>query len=445
MQTILIIGAGKSSSYLIDFLLDSAGIKNRKVIVADVSVKIAAEKVKSNPFALAVAIDIDNPEERLSLIQKSDIVISMLPAFLHPIIAKDCLTLGKHFFTASYESEELRKLAYEIKAKNLLFLNECGLDPGIDHMSAIKIIEQEKANGNEIISFKSFCGGVLAPESEDNPWKYKFTWNPRNVVLAGQGVSKYFQAGQIKCIPYHRLFGRLETVNFSQAGEFDGYANRDSLKYKTIYGLDNISTLLRGTLRRSGFCQAWDVFVQLGMTDDSYQVDFKENLTYRGFLNTFLPYHSSKTVEEKLQEYLPNINIDILSKMEWLGLFSDKTLPKTSGSPAAILQKILEEKWQLSPKDKDMVVLQHQFEIKGVFGSKEIISSLVCKGENQEYTAMAKTVGLPLAIAVDLFLDGKIKSRGLQIPIHQEFYNPILEALQREGVFFEEIEKPKIL
>jgi saccharopine dehydrogenase (NADP+, L-glutamate forming) len=444
MQTILIIGAGKSSSYLIDFLLESAGPKNRKVIVADVSEKIAAEKVKSNPNATAVAIDIDNSEERISLIQKSDIVVSMLPASLHPIIAKDCLTFGKHFFTASYESEDLRKLANEVKVKNLLFLNECGLDPGIDHMSAMKIITEEKAKGHEIISFKSFCGGVLAPESEDNPWKYKFTWNPRNVVLAGQGVSRYFQAGQIKCIPYHKLFERLDKVSFSQAGEFDGYANRDSLKYRSIYGLENIPTLLRGTLRRSGFCQAWNVLVQLGMTDDSFQMDFPKGVSCRSFLNSFLPFHPSKNVEEKLQEYLPKINQNILSKMEWLGLFSEKPIPHAIGSPAAILQKILEEKWQLGPKDKDMVVLQHQFEVKGAFGVKKIISSLVCKGENQEYTAMSKTVGLPLAIAIDLFLDGKIKSRGLQIPVHQEFFEPILVALEKKGIVFEENEKLEI-
>jgi len=442
MQTILILGAGKSSTYLIDFLMESAGTKNRRVIVADVSEKIAAEKVKSNPFTSAVAIDIDNIAERTSLIQKSDVVISMLPAFLHPIIAKDCLTLGKHFFTASYESEELRNLATEIKSKNLLFLNECGLDPGIDHMSAMRIIEQEKAKGNEIISFKSYCGGVLAPESEDNPWKYKFTWNPRNVVLAGQGVSRYIQNGQNKYIPYHKLFERIDKVNFDEAGEFDGYANRDSLRYRNIYGLDNIPTLLRGTLRRSGFCQAWNVFVQLGMTDDSFQVAFPENISYRGFLNSFLPFHPSKSVEEKLQEYLSSVDQGTMSKIEWLDLFSAKTLPLTKGSPAAILQKILEEKWQLSPMDKDMVVLQHQFEVKGIFGTKEIISSLVCKGENQEYTAMAKTVGLPLAIAVDLFLDGKIKSRGLQIPVHSEFFEPILEALEKEGIIFEETEKP---
>jgi saccharopine dehydrogenase-like NADP-dependent oxidoreductase len=217
MQTILIFGAGKSSTYLIEYLLEEAGSKNRKVIVADISREIATDKIKGNPFGSAISIDVNNQEERLAVIEKSDVVISLMPAFLHILIAKDCLALGKHFFTASYESEELKKLAEEIKSKNLLFLNECGLDPGLDHMSAMKIIDHEKSIGNEIISFKSFCGGVLAPESEDNPWNYKFTWNPRNVVLAGQGVSKYIQNGQLKFIPYHKLFGRTEKILLSRS------------------------------------------------------------------------------------------------------------------------------------------------------------------------------------------------------------------------------------
>ncbi|MCL6257789.1 saccharopine dehydrogenase NADP-binding domain-containing protein [Aquiflexum sp. TKW24L] len=443
MQTILILGAGKSSTYLIEYLLESAGVKSRKIIVADILKRTAAEKIKGSSFASAVSINITNQEERNALIQKSDLVVSMLPASMHPIIAKDCLTLGKHFFTASYESDELRKLANDIKAKNLLFLNECGLDPGIDHMSAMKIIDHQKAKGNEIISFKSFCGGILSPESEDNPWKYKFTWNPRNVVLAGQGVSRYIQNAQLKFIPYHKLFERTEKINFEDVGDFDGYANRDSLRYREIYGLEKIPTMLRGTLRRAGFCQAWNVFVQLGMTDDTFQVDFPNGVSYRGFLNSFLPYHPTKTVEEKLQAYLPNMDLDTMPKIEWLGLFSDNPVPISKGSPATILQKILEEKWQLSPDDKDMIVLQHQFEVKGGKVNTKIVSSLVCKGQNEEYTAMAKTVGLPLAMAVDLFLDGKIKSRGLQIPVQKEFYDPILKALEGYGIFFQENQIPK--
>jgi saccharopine dehydrogenase (NADP+, L-glutamate forming) len=438
MKTILILGAGKSSIYLIDYLLETAIVLKRQIIVADVSLEIAAQKLKNHESGKAVKIDLDDVANRKSLIEGADVVISMLPAFLHPIIGKDCLEMGRHFFSASYESDEMRKMKSEIEEKNLLFLNECGLDPGLDHMSAMKIINEEKKLGNRITSFKSFTGGLLAPESENNPWKYKFTWNPRNVVLAGQGVSRFIRNGNYKYIPYHMLFRRLERISFDKVGDFEGYPNRDSLAYRKIYGLHDIPTLLRGTLRRAGFCQSWDVFVQLGITDDTFKMELPEGFTHRMFFNSFLPFHESKTVEEKLQELLPWVNAEILAKIDWLGMFSDVALPKTNGSPASILEEILKDKWKLDQDDKDMIVMQHLFEIDTPEGKKETVASLVCKGENQEYTAMAKTVGLPLAIAVDLFLEGKINLRGLQVPVLPEIYEPILEALVKEGIEFEE-------
>ncbi|RZS94795.1 saccharopine dehydrogenase family protein [Cecembia calidifontis] len=440
MQNILIIGAGKSSAYLIDFLLETSIEKNRQITVADLQEELALKKIKEHPHAKASSIRLEDDLSRKKLIQQNDLVISMLPAFLHPVIAKDCLELGKHFFTASYESEELRKLKTQIESKNLLFLNECGLDPGLDHMSAMQVIEREKALGHEILSFKSYTGGVLAPESEDNPWKYKFTWNPRNVVLAGQGVSRYIRNGKYKYIPYHMLFQRLDKISFEEAGEFDGYANRDSLIYRKVYGLEEIPTLLRGTLRRSGFCQSWNVFVQLGMTDDSFEMALPETYTYRDFLDSFLPYHETKIMEEKLKEILPWVDKEVMEKIQWLGFFNQESLPKFQGSPAAILQAILEKKWALKENDRDMIVMQHLFDIKTPKGIKRVVSSLVSKGENQEYTAMAKTVGLPLAIAVDMFLDGKIKDKGLKIPIAKSIYEPILQELEKHHIHFKEQE-----
>ena len=438
MHKILIIGAGKSTTFLIDYLLETAPEKGREVIVADIEIDNARKKIKNHPSGTAVALDFDNDEARRSLIEKADLVVSMVPAFLHPIVAKDCLDLSKHFFTASYESEALRRLKGAIEEKGLLFLNECGLDPGIDHMSAMQIIHEELRQGHEIISFKSFTGGVLAPESEDNPWKYKFTWNPRNVVLAGQGMSRFIRNGKYKYVPYHMLFRRLEKIHFEEVGEFEGYPNRDSLAYRSIYGLDEIPTLLRGTLRRAGYCKSWDVFVQLGMTDDSFEMQLPQGFTYREFINAFLPYHDSKHVEDKIQELLPWVDGEIIDKIKWLGLFENEPMSKTKGSPAALLQDLLEKKWFLHPEDKDMIVMQHLFEVKTASGLRQITSSLVCKGENQERTAMAKTVGLPLAIAVDLFLNGDIQSKGLQLPIHPEFYEPILQRLQAEGIVFSE-------
>lgn len=290
MKTILIIGAGKSAIYLIDYLIQKSKENTWQLILADQSVEHIKSKIQNIDNTFAERINLDNELSRKALIARANVVVSMLPAFLHPIIAKDCVELEKNFFTASYESQEIQKLRYEIESKKLLFLNECGLDPGLDHMSAMKIIHQEKQKGNEIISFKSYTGGVLTPESEDNPWKYKFTWNPRNVVLAGQGVSRFIRNGKYKYVPYHGLFKRLEKIAFDEVGIFDGYPNRDSLSYRKIYGLDNIPTLLRGTLRRDGYCQSWDVFVQLGLTDDSFQMDLPEGFTKRMLINSFLPY-----------------------------------------------------------------------------------------------------------------------------------------------------------
>lgn len=441
MQNILILGAGKSSIYLIEYLLHSAQSKDRMVTVADIQQEFAAEKIKGHPHGQAVAINIHDQAERANLISGADVVISMLPPPFHPIIAQDCILFGVHLLTASYESDDLRKMKSAVEEKNLFFLNECGLDPGIDHMSAMRIIEREQAAGNRILSFKSYCGGLMAPTSESNPWKYKFTWNPRNVVLAGQGVAKFIESDQVKFIPYHQLFNRLEKVYFEDLGEFEGYANRNSLAYRKIYGLDSIPTLLRGTLRRTGYCSAWNIFVQLGMTDDSYLMELPKKPTKKDFLSAFLPNYGGHNLEDRIGSIVPNVSSESLSKLRWLGLFSDELLPVMEGSPAAVLQGILEEKWQLEKRDNDMIVMQHIFEVETEKGVKRITSSLSCFGENETHTAMAKTVGLPLAMAADLFLDGKITVRGLFIPVKKEIYEPILDSLESEGIVFEENEK----
>jgi saccharopine dehydrogenase (NADP+, L-glutamate forming) len=438
MPTILLFGAGKSATFLIDYLADSCGDGYRKLLVADLDPALVAAKLKGRVHTEAVPVDLEQEDSRRQLICQADVVISMLPAGLHPILAADCLKLGVHFFTASYESEALRAMKQEIEAKGLLFLNECGLDPGIDHLSALKIIHEAQSRGEVIRSFKSYCGGLLAPESEDNPWKYKFTWNPRNVVLAGQGMSKFLEHGEVKLVPYQQLFKRVETIHFPGLGDFDGYPNRDSLNYQAIYGLVQVDTLLRGTLRRAGFCKAWDVFVQLGMTDDTASVQLPPGSTYRQFFNTFLPWSDQLSVEEKLAELIPDLDFPTFEKLQWLGFFEQKFLPKTEGSPAQLLQAILEEHWALQPTDRDLIVMQHQFEIQTQTGIKKVISSLVEEGQNGVYTAMAKTVGLPLAIAVDLFLKGEIALRGLQLPVVPELYLPILEALEKEGIRFDE-------
>ena len=438
MNTILILGAGKSSTFLIDYLADSCGPKGRTLILADLDLDAAQDKLRDRSGTRASQLDTQDELKRRKLISEADLVVSMLPAFMHPVIAKDCLELGKSFFSASYESDAMREMKNEIERKGLFFLNECGLDPGIDHMSAMKIIDEAKANGEEIVSFKSYCGGLLHPQSEDNPWKYKFTWNPRNVVLAGQATSRYIENGELKFVPYHQLFKRIETLNFRGLGDFDGYPNRDSLSYRQVYGLENVSTMRRGTLRRAGYCKAWNVFVQLGMTDDSFQLEMAQGTTLRQFLNAFLPYHPELSVEEKLAELIPELDFPTFEKLQWLGFFDSRKLPKTKGSPAQLLQGILEIDWELQPEDRDMIVMKHLFEVKTSEGIKKVSSSLVSFGQDSVYTAMAKTVGMPLAIAVDLFLNGKIQLTGLHVPVIPELYLPVLEELERWGIRFEE-------
>jgi saccharopine dehydrogenase-like NADP-dependent oxidoreductase len=435
MKHILILGAGRSSSSLIDYLLKNAADNGWRVTVGDVSLELAQEKIKSNPSARAIKFDIFNVQQKEEEVSAADLVISMLPAIFHIHVAEACIKFSKHLLTASYVNEGIKGLEKDINNKGLFFLMECGLDPGIDHMTAMQAMDKIKADGGDLKSFKSFTGGLIAPESDNNPWNYKFTWNPRNVVVAGQGTAKFIRNGRYKFIPYHKLFSRTEKVYVDGFGSFEGYPNRDSLGYREIYNLGKIPTILRGTLRRPGFCSAWDIFVQLGITDDSYILEDSEKLTYREFINTFLAFSPIKNVEDKLCDYLKiSKDSEEFKKVEWLGIFQDTPIAIKNATPAQVLQKILEEKLALEPDDKDMIVMQHQFEYSIEGKMKKLISSLVSIGEDTVHTAMANTVGLPLAIAAKLFLQNKIKQRGIVLPISPELYDPILMELEQLGI-----------
>jgi saccharopine dehydrogenase-like NADP-dependent oxidoreductase len=445
MRHILVIGAGRSATNLIHYLAEKASDQQLEITVADLSLEAANKNILGMAHTRGIALDVNDAEQRQSLIQAHDLVISMLPAHMHVEVAKDCLAFGKHMVTASYISPAMEELDQEVRAKNLVFMNECGLDPGIDHMSAMKVIDQIRAQGGKMLLFESFTGGLIAPESDTNLWHYKFTWNPRNVVLAGQGgAAEFIQEGTYKYIPYHRLFRRTEFLDIEGHGRFEAYANRNSLKYRSIYGLEDILTLYRGTIRHVGFSKAWNMFVQLGMTDDSYRIPNSENLTYKEFVNLFLPYSPTDSVALKLRHSLKIDQDDLMwGKLEELDLFNtEKTIGIKNASPAMALQKILMDQWTLQPKDKDMIVMYHKFgyEINGV--KKQIDSNMVLIGEDQTNTAMAKTVGLPVAIAALKILNGVIKNPGVQLPIHKEVYTPILEELEQYGVVFQEYHVP---
>ncbi|WP_298142433.1 saccharopine dehydrogenase C-terminal domain-containing protein [Flavobacterium sp.] len=441
MRNILIVGAGRSASSLIKYLLDKAETEQLHLTVADLSVELAQKKINNHQAATAVAFDIHDAASRSKLVSESDLVISMLPAHLHIELAKDCLKHSKHLVTASYISDGMQALNQEAIEKGLVFMNEIGLDPGIDHMSAMKIIDEIRAKGGKMLLFESFCGGLVAPESDNNLWNYKFTWAPRNVVLAGQGgAAKFLQEGTYKYIPYHKLFRRTEFLEIDDFGRFEGYANRDSLKYREVYGLQDALTLYRGTIRRVGFSRAWNVFVQLGMTDDSYIIDNSEQLSYREFVNLFLPHHPSDSVEIKLRLNAGIEQDDVIwDKLQELDLFNpNKIVGIKNATPAMILEKILSDSWKLSENDTDMIVMYHKigYELEGK--KQQIDATMVCLGDDQTYTAMAKTVGLPVAISALMILNKVITTPGVQLPIAKEVYEPVLQELEQHGVIFNE-------
>ena len=446
MRKILIVGAGKSSPYLIKYLLENSQKEELSIHIADVNTNHLVQYEK-NPNCIISSIDISNEKEREKYISEANLVISMLPARFHIILAKTCIKLKKDLLTASYVSDEMKNLESDVKNSGLLFLNEMGLDPGIDHMSAKKIIDELLDEGAKINSFKSYTGGLIAPESDSNKWNYKFTWNPRNVVLAGQGIpAKYIENKKFKYIPYNRLFKNTERIQVVGHGPFEVYPNRDSLKYREIYGLKNIKTMIRGTIRKIGFCESWDMFVKLGLTNDNFTISNSEHLSYREYLNCFLPYDKNLCIEDKLATALSIVKGDPnWKKLEEIDILSsEKKIPLKNATPAQILEFILKDPWGLAKKDKDMIVMYHEFDYITKMGEKKnIISTMLCVGKDDVYTAMAKTVGLPLAISALLLLNNKINLTGIQRPTNRKIYIPVLKELEKYGVTFNEYSNEK--
>ena len=438
MKRILVLGAGLSSSSLIKYLLEKSVHYNWQIRVVDRDIDLVKSKIDGHVKGIPMAFNALDAEERRPEIKKSDLVISMLPARFHPEVARDCIDLKTDLITPSYISAEMKDLDREAKDAGIVIMNEIGVDPGIDHMSAMKIIDAVKEKGGKLTSFKSFCGGLIAPESDNNPWNYKFTWNPRNVVLAGQGGSACFiRNNEYKYIPYNRLFNRLDHIQIDGYGDFVGYANRDSLSYRSIYGIEDIPTIFRGTLRRPGFCQAWNVFIELGITDDNYEMQISKGLTPRSFINAFLPYDKSKTVEDKFKDFLGEDRLHLFDKFEWLGIFNREPIfDLEKATPAQLLQEILVRKLSLDHGDKDMLVMVHEFEYELNGEQHRVESHMVNIGEDQVYTSMSNTVGLPAAICAKMILKGEVKERGVTLPIKPELYNPILNELEEFDIKF---------
>ncbi len=421
MKKILLFGAGKSATVLIDYLIAEAPANNWIIIIADANREQILAKTNNSPLVEAIQTDINNDAQRSKLIEHASIVISMMPPTLHFLIAKDCVEYGKNLLTASYLDASIKSLETEIQNKKLLFICEMGLDPGIDHMSAMKLIDDIKAKGGVITSFKSHCGGLVAPESDDNPWHYKISWNPRNVVMAGKAGAEYKLNDQVQHKDYKELFTDCTEVNVAGIGKLAIYPNRDSLSYIPVYNLGNIATFIRTTLRYPSFCVGWNAIVQAGLVNDTTPVNSNQ-LTFAKWSAPIVPF----------------INESNKNLLDFLGLFKEDRVPSSAKTSADVLQYLLETRLAMKPADKDMIVMLHEIEYVHTGVTTKIESSLIVKGEDNLRTAMAKTVGLPLGIAAKLILNNTIRLTGIHIPTIKAIYEPVLTELEIVGIRFKE-------
>jgi saccharopine dehydrogenase-like NADP-dependent oxidoreductase len=433
MKNILLFGAGKSATCLIRYLVAETALRGWQLVVAESNLSLAQSKIGLAPHARAVSVQVENERDRETLVREADIVISLLPPALHFLVAQSCIAGKKDLLTASYLDERIRSLEREVDENGLLFLCEMGLDPGIDHMSAMRLIHRIKEEQGKIVSFRSHTGGLVSPESDDNPWHYKISWNPRNVVMAGSAGARYKENGQVITREYSALFTDCAEITVAGVGHLAWYPNRDSLPYLPIYGLEDTKDFIRTTLRYPAFCKAWKSIVQAGLTNDQTSIS-PDGLTYSRWSAPIVPF----------------IDTENKTQLEFLGLFDHSLVPATVKSSGDVLQHLLETKLAMRPDDKDMIVMLHEITYTnpgvepGLLSSPapqksmEVRSSLVVHGEDHLQTAMAKTVGLPLGIAALLILEGKIRLKGLHIPIMPAIYEPVLKELAAQGIRFEE-------
>jgi saccharopine dehydrogenase (NADP+, L-glutamate forming) len=446
MKRILILGAGRSATCLIDYLISHSDEKNYKITIADTSIELIESKTDKHPNTFAVELDANSSLQREQLVEQSDLVISMLPPHMHSLVANDCLKHSKHLLSASYIDPSIRALNEEVQNKGLIFLFEMGLDPGIDHMSAMKIFDEISSNGGIVISFKSHCGGLVAPESDDNPWHYKISWNPRNIIQAGMAGACYKEGGQIKNLTYQELFDIDQKVDVPGLGILGWYANRDSLGYIPLYKLNRVQTIIRTTLRYTDFMYGWNLIVKFQFTSQDKWINNQtmngyeflcSHLGHFGILEEFESALEVSLDEIKQKSPPKHLAVQLFSH---LGLFNkEENITENCHSSFDVILKLAEEKWKLKKEDKDLIVMLHEIEYEDANENrKNISSSLVLTGKDPIRTAMAETVGLPLAIAAGLVLDNKIHQKGVIIPTSEEIYNPVLDELESCGISFHE-------
>lgn len=442
MKNILVLGAGQSSPYLIKYLLEAAEKNSWYVTVADMNYELAMSRLNGSQFGNAVEFDVNDEKLRNTLIKNSDIVVNFLAPPFQYLIALDCLQHEKSVITASYENPRVAELNKDAMRKGILILNEMGLDPGIDHMSAMKIITNIRERKGEITSFISYGSGIPAPEVNANPLNYCLTWNPRNVVMAGEAGAQYMELGKIKLLPHYEVFQRTWTVDVDGVGTLEAYPNRDSLIYLDVFKLKKLHTMIRGTLRYPGWSETWNQIVRLGLPNENLKIPELSKRTYAEFTEMFLPLNASGTkLSTRLANFLGiNPTGKIMQNIKWLGLLDDRLIGGNPKTPAEVLVRLMSEKMMLPKGGRDMIVLVHEIEAEFPNEKKKerITSTLVDYGEPDGLTAIAKTVGLPAAIATKLVLSGEIPLTGCQIPTHPMIYGKVLAELENFGVKFSE-------
>ena len=438
MKTILVIGAGKSATHLVEYLLDHAREDGYQIILADANIDLASRKIGQHPSGRAIALNIRNESDRQKWIRGADLVISMLPPVLHGLVAEDCVRFSKHLFTASYVDQGLRHLEKELAQKDILFLCEMGLDPGIDHMSAMEMMDDVHAKGGCIKLFRSHCGGLVAPESDNNPWHYKISWNPRNIIMAGKAGAHYRENGKEKRVEYNALFTDSRRVLIPQLGELCWYPNRDSLGYEPLYGLKETPGFVRTTLRHPAFMRGWQQILQLKLTEEAPEYAASGKSMAELFQQHLEQYNLNAVLDSLLHaEANGSLANEKLAQLKYLGLFDNEWIvDRESCSPADLLQMAVENRLALEEKDRDMIVMLHELEYEVDQRNYLWRASLVVKGEDSLHTAMSKTVGLPLGIASRLLLKGIIRERGIRIPVSPEIYRPVLRELEQHGIAF---------
>lgn len=441
MKKILVLGAGRTSAPLIDYLLRNSVSEDWFVTVADFSLQLAEEKTKDHPRARAIKFDIMDAKQKEDEISGADLVISILPASLHVKAAKQCLKSKSHFLSASYTSSEMSALNGEAKQAGLIFLNEMGVDPGIDHMDAKYLLNKIKSRGGEITSFKSYGGGLISPPSDDNCWGYKFTWSPMNVVNAGKDGGRYLKDGNEIKVPYDKIFLDTDMVEVPGLGKLETYPNRDAVAYLKKYGIEGVKNIYRGSLRKPGFCKAWNAIIKIGLTDEDKTFSGSEEMTYREWMNNYIPAQNGKTDQENLEAFLGSqADPGVMERLLWLDLFSENKINRTNLSSAEILLGLLESKWLFKENDSDITILQTVVDYKLGAEKKKLRSTLILHGYETDYTAMSRAVGLPLGIGARLILSGKIKERGVLLPVYEDIYEPVLGELRELGFNFREEE-----